>query len=288
METTQDKFKKIIDQMTEKELDILTSFIHKAKKTGEITELSFIHNSLKVDMSELKDWAEILSYSSLKTPPLVKEYISKEKIVLPTDYLTLSKPLDEVIKTRVSKRSYTGEALTLKELSTLLYFSYGVREYVSAYDKKKFPLRMSPSAGGLQGVELYFVVNNVDSLKKGLYHYNPVENVLDFLEEGNFRRKMVNLCTLQEFINESSVVLILTCIMNRLMWKYKIRSYRYIHMDAGFLGENIYLVGNALGLGICAVAGFLDDEMNSLLRVDGKDEFVTLVLTVGKEMPGNI
>lgn len=266
------------NELKETEKEILCSFISNAKESGDINELSFIHNQLKADMYVSKEWAE----ASMKTLRLISDHEFQEKINLPTEYIPLSVPLDEVIKGRNSIREYSGGALTLQELSTLLYLSYGIRGCISAYCEKEFPLRMAPSAGGLQGIELYMIVNEVECLKKGLYHYNPVDNSIELLEEGNFRRKMVNLCMSQEFINNSSIILTLTCVMNRIMWKYKIRSYRYIHMDAGFLGENIYLVGTALKLGVCAIAGFLDDKINNLFRFNGNDEFVSLLLTVGK------
>jgi len=54
-------------------------------------------------------------------------------------------------------------------------------------------------------------------------------------------------------------------------------------MDTGFVGQNIYLVATALNLGTCAVAGFLDDEINNILRIcDDNNEFVALIMTVGK------
>jgi nitroreductase len=41
-------------------------------------------------------------------------------------------------------------------------------------------------------------------------------------------------------------------------------------------------VATGLGLGICAVAGFDDDDVDALLRIDGHDEFSCLLLGIGK------
>jgi len=266
--------------LSEKEQTTLYSFLSKAKKTGEVTGFSIIHNMLKLDIDNLNEVIELSS--SMKAPSLLKQYSPKEKVVLPIDHIPLSEPLDVVLNNRESKRAYTGEPLTLQELSTLLYFSYGVRGYTTAYGMEMFPLRMGPSSGGLQAIELYIFVNKVKEVAQGLYHYNPFDNSIELLEEGNFRRKIVKACTTSDFVDNASVVLVLSCVIERVILKYTLRSYKVIHMDVGFVGENIYLVGTALGLGVCAMAGFFDDKVDELLRINGKDEFVGLLMAVGK------
>ena len=53
------------------------------------------------------------------------------------------------------------------------------------------------------------------------------------------------------------------------------------------IAQNIYLIGNALGLGICSVGGFLDDGLNDILDIDGRIESVIGVIAVGnKEQKG--
>ena len=64
----------------------------------------------------------------------------------------------------------------------------------------------------------------------------------------------------------ASVVLVITAIFQRTRWKYQDRAYRYILLDAGHLGENLYLTATSLGLGPCGIGAFLDDEINRLIR----------------------
>lgn len=273
----------LLKNLSNKEREFLADLLSSIHKKEEINEFSIIHTPLKAESEDaLKGFQEFQEINSKIAPPLDKEYKDSEKIVLPKDYLNLPFTLDRILKARASKRDYTGEALTLQELSTLLFFSYGVRRYIPAYNVLKFPFRMSPSAGGLQSIELYIVVNKVENIKKGIYHYNPFEHFIELIYEGNFRRKMVNMCITQEFIYNSSIIIILTSMMNRLLWKYKIRAYRYAHMDVGFVAENVYLVSTAMKLGACAIAGFYDDEINDLLSIDGTNEFAILLVTIGK------
>lgn len=87
---------------------------------------------------------------------------------------------------------------------------------------------------------------------------------------------------MQEFLGQANLVLVLTSIFQRLRWKYQERSYRYALIEAGHLGQNVYLAGTSIGMGTCAVGAFLDDGLNLLLGVDGQNEAAIYMLAVGK------
>lgn len=88
-------------------------------------------------------------------------------------------------------------------------------------------------------------------------------------------------CLGQPFLETAAVTVIVTGCFDRLRWKYGERAYRYMCMDIGYLGQSLYLVGEALGLGVCAIAGFMDDALEHILGVDGRDEIPLLLTTVG-------
>ncbi|MGH8883982.1 MAG: SagB/ThcOx family dehydrogenase [Egibacteraceae bacterium] len=220
--------------------------------------------------------------STVKAPPVLKEYPGAEKVELPRDFLPLDASLEQVLEARASRRDYARIPVSLQELSTLLHYAYGVRKHMVAYNVRHFPMRYCPSAGGLQSAEVYLVANQVEGLRKGLWHYYPARHQLELLSEGNMRRKVVDACMYAEFLHYPGLVLILTGVMSRLRWKYGLRAYRYAHVDAGFVGENLYLVATALRLRVCAVAGFFDDRVDELLDIDGQDEFTVLLMAVGK------
>ena len=87
---------------------------------------------------------------------------------------------------------------------------------------------------------------------------------------------------MQDFLGQANLVLVFTTILQRLRWKYQERSYRYALLEAGHLGQNVYLAGTSMGMGVCAVGAFLDDELNAMLEVDGEDEAAIYMLAVGK------
>ena len=86
----------------------------------------------------------------------------------------------------------------------------------------------------------------------------------------------------QVFIHDSAVTFIWTTALYRMKWRYGERSYRYIHLDAGHVGQNLYLADKAVDAGVCAIGAFDDDALNSLLGLDGHEHFVVYLATVGK------
>jgi len=212
-----------------------------------------------------------------RQPPLYKEYPWAELVTLPPPEFPKALSLEEAIEKRRSIRDYSGEAMSLGELSLLLHLADGVTAHRYGID-----LRAAPSAGALYPIEIYPVVHNVEGLKPGVYHYNIREHALELLKEGDFRLKMVQYGVGQGMLGTANVVLVLTAIFQRTRWKYRERTYRYVMLEAGHIGQNIYLAATAMGMGACAVGAFFDDPINRLLEVDGVKEAVIYLLTVGK------
>ena len=183
---------------------------------------------------------------------------------------------EEVIVRRRSIRSFQNKALDLTLVSTLLYYSAGVRGF-----KWGYPMRMFPSAGALQPAELYLVVANVTGLEEGIYHYEAHDHSLVLLRKGLFNEQLFKSCLYQKHVLSAPLNICISAVYPRTFSKYRWRAYRYINMDIGHLGQNIYLISTALGLGTCAIGAFEDGAVNKLLGLDGYNEFIVLIYPVG-------
>jgi SagB-type dehydrogenase family enzyme len=212
--------------------------------------------------------------------PIVKSYAGASRVELPRPE-RISATFSETLLRRRSRRDYTGESISLGRLSTLLQHACGSTDFVAGYGYTRLPLRSFPSAGGLQAPEVYLAAVAVDGLPPGLYHYYPVDHVLESLKPGDYGQTLRGVALGQPYIETSAVVFVITGYYERLRWKYGERAYRYMCMDAGFLGENLCLAAEALGLGACAIAGFIDDVLEELCGINGQDEMVLLLMTVG-------
>lgn len=194
--------------------------------------------------------------------------------------LDFSRDIDfwDTIRHRQSTRKFSQKPLTLEDLSLLLFGISGISRITP-----HFEYRTVPSAGGLYPIETYPVINNVKSLSKGIYHYNIKEHNLEYIKKGDFRKEVTDGCLGQRIAYNSAVNFIWTAVIERSKWKYLQRCYRYIYLDAGHIGQNLYLVGEALDLGVCTIGAIFDDELNELIEVDGENETCIYVGVVGNK-----
>ncbi|NOX60942.1 MAG: SagB/ThcOx family dehydrogenase [Chloroflexi bacterium] len=208
-------------------------------------------------------------------PARYKTYANVERIQLPDPRAFRGLSFEETVEQRRSHRNFRQEPLSLEELSRLVHAAQGITEPRSEF-------RAAPSAGALYPIEVYVAAHRVTQLPSGIYHYAVREHSLNLLKQGDFRSALMQAGLWQEFLADANVCLILSAIFQRTRWKYRERAYRYIWLEAGHIGQNIYLAATSMGLGACAVGAFHDDQLNELLGIDGEEEAALYLLAVGK------
>jgi SagB-type dehydrogenase family enzyme len=183
--------------------------------------------------------------------------------------------LEEAVEARRSRREYAPGPLSLEVLSRLLHAAQGITDPARGF-------RAAPSAGALYPIETYAVVHDVAGLEPGLYHYAVADHALEQLRIADLRAEVVVAGVGQAFLGTAQVCFILSAIFQRTRWKYRERAYRYVLLEAGHVGQNLYLAATSMGLGACAVGAFLDDRLNGMLGVDGREEAVVYLIAVGR------
>jgi len=209
-------------------------------------------------------------------PALYKEYWDCLKVKLPPPEAAQHMSFDDTLRKRRSIREFSSKPLSRRDLSYLLWASTGIQRIEDEHE-----FRTAPSAGALYPIETYLVVNNVDSLPQGVYHYAIRAHHLEELGKGDLGHSVANAALEQQMCSNAAIVFIWTAVFQRSRWKYRDRAYRYIYLDAGHIAENLALAATGLGLGCCHVAALFDDELNNLLGVSGTDESVIYMTVVG-------
>ncbi|MGM5480024.1 MAG: SagB/ThcOx family dehydrogenase [Nanobdellota archaeon] len=207
-----------------------------------------------------------------------KSYPRFKKINLPEPNIK-SDSLFELILKRKSRREFNKKPITIKELSTLLFFSAGITNSnsVKSLDDTR---RAYPSAGARFPIEIYVAVQNCVGVEPGIYHYDVLSHSLELLI------KEIKIPTLNKFISQdmvldSAVLIMISSPYDRAQIKYGARSFRYVYLDAGHLAQNMYLVAENLNLGCCTIGGFTDDGINEFLDFPD-DEKIIYMGVIGK------
>jgi len=195
-----------------------------------------------------------------------------EIIPLPKPHLTSKISLEEAMLKRRSVREYATEAITLEQLSQLLWSCQGV----TSDDGR----RTAPSAGALYPLEVYAVVGRVEQLEPGVYKYLPKRHALQRILLGDKRRELYRESLEQEQVRDAAVDIVIAAVYERTTRKYRERGYRYVYIEVGHAGQNLCLQAESFNLGVCTVGAFNDVGVKRILEL-ANDEEPLYILTVG-------
>lgn len=219
----------------------------------------------------------------LPQPPLVKAPVTDSNtwISLPLDFssLNITDNLVQVIRDRKSSRVYTQDTISLEQLSFLLWSTQGIK---SIRGKSYATIRTVPCGGARHQFETYLIINHVEGLKRGAYHYLPMEHALEFLNEIPEMSTTISetLCE-QSWAAKASVIFYWAIDAYRVEWRYGIYAHRTALIDIGHVGQNLYIACSGLGLGCCGIAAFSHEKCCELFHLDGVNEFVVYTSPVG-------
>jgi SagB-type dehydrogenase family enzyme len=183
--------------------------------------------------------------------------------------------LEETILKRRSTRTYSGGDLTFDELKLVLDFAYQPQHY---FDQN---LDRYPDYFDTGLIETFVVVSGIEGLEEGCYYYAPNAEELRQIRFKNFRRELHFLCLGQNLGRDAAAVVFHTADLQQAIAKYGDRAYRYLHMDAGHLGQRLNLAAIRVGIGVSGIAGFFDNEVNEVLGIPA-DEAVLYLTTLGR------
>lgn len=182
-----------------------------------------------------------------------------------------------LLRERRSRREFLPSELPQETLYQLLWAAQGITL------PGRWAFRTAPSAGALYPVETYVAAARVDGVEPGVYHWElPEERLARVAARPDVSEAACTACLGQQVAALAPATFIWTALWGRGAQKYGDRALRYAYLDAGHLAQNLHLAAEALGLGCCMIGAFLDDEMNALAGVDGREESAIYAACVGQ------
>jgi SagB-type dehydrogenase family enzyme len=176
--------------------------------------------------------------------------------------------------------------LPLESLSQLLFYTWGVTDYLRPSLLGKLPLKTSPSAGARHAIEVYVLALRVQGLHRGLYHYSPDHHRLEKLRGAPGGKTASQYCAGQNWVQNAAALFIMTAVWERSMWKYRFpRAYRTILLDAGHVCQTFCLMATHLHLAPFCTAALKDSMIEKDLGLDGVNESVLYVAGAGVPAP---
>ena len=186
------------------------------------------------------------------------------QIQLPSPSQKGGMSLEEAIAERRSIRDFTPEPLSRLQLSQILWATQGITDTA-------WKCRTVPSAGETYPLEIFIVCgrNGIEEIDDGIYHYNIDSHSLTLHYKGDVRLELARAGLVQYSIYEAPVAVVICALYERTLRRYgTTRGERYVHMEVGHAGQNIYLQAIALGLATVAIGAFRDEQVREVLRLD--------------------
>ena len=172
-------------------------------------------------------------------------------------------------------RDFARQPISQSQLSQILWSAQGTSDISWS--------RTVPSAGATYPLEIFIAcgAGGVEQIGEGIYRYDPDSHGLIRHYAGDVRLELARAALGQEYIYEAPLNIIICAIYERTMRRYGNRGERYVHIEVGHAGQNIYLQATALGLGTVAIGAFNDEAVTEALRLE-KPYRPLYIMPVGK------
>jgi putative peptide maturation dehydrogenase len=210
---------------------------------------------------------------------------------------------DNLLARRATCRNFDAEKpLPYALFAQLMERVFSAQSHVRVSDDTVFLKKTSPSGGGLHPIEAYLIVQNVEGVAPGLYHYHPIAHALEPLPapERPLQELAMAAVAGQHWFANAHVMVLMAPRYDRSFWKYRnhAKAYRAITLEAGHLSQTLYLCATEAGLAAyitCAInevpleqAFALDPLSSGALAICGfgwrGEEMVTLELDPAGEV----
>ncbi len=187
----------------------------------------------------------------------------------------MSMSVHDAIGSRRSRRSFGDGVLTMDQASELLWAASGITDQEKGF-------RAAPSAGATYPIDTYLLVERVEGLAPGFYRYREAEHALELIIEGHLAEKLADAALGQSSLTDAAAVICLFGVSERTSRRYGERATRYVAIEIGHIGQNIYLAAEGLGLSTVAIGAFHDDKVAKLFSVEGAPLYLMPIGTRAK------
>ncbi|HEY0178278.1 MAG TPA: putative peptide maturation dehydrogenase [Dokdonella sp.] len=213
-------------------------------------------------------------------PPLVHERSPRERRVA----LAAAPPsaLETLVRLRVTCRNFDASApVVAADFAAVLYRAFAARA-VSGEPGIDVMKRACPSGGGLHPTEAYLLVQHVDGVAPGLYHYHPIEHALEpmrALDADEARALAQRLVAGQRHFVDAHAIVVYASRFPRAFWKYRSHAkiYRATILDVGHLSQMLYLAATECGLAAFVTAAINEVDVERELGLDPMHEGVIAI-----------
>ncbi len=243
-------------------------------------------DEVKVDTGiKVPSFQDLVDKYGPPPPPAIERASASEAVQLPPPP---AGSLDGPLFDRYTGRNFDTEAvLPLAVAARLLQRTFGAQEVRQVAQDGFVFKKLSPSGGSMHPVEAYVLVQRLEGVAPGLYHYHPVLHTLepvkalDAAQAAVLARQMV---ADQYWFADAPLLVVMAARVERNFWKYRnhMKAFKALVLDGGHLSQNFYLLAAEAGLAAFITAAVNEVDIERALGLDHLRDAVIAVCGCGK------
>ncbi len=194
---------------------------------------------------------------------------------------------DRLLERRTTCRNFdAARSIGCAQLAQLLQRTVKAQAVVQVDADTEFLKKNVPSGGGLHPTETYLLVQRVDGLAPGLYHYHPVKHALVALPrqcERPLQEVADAMLSGQDWFANAAAHLVLVPRFARTNWKYRnhAKAYRALLLDVGHISQAVYMAATERGLAAFVTAAINDVDTEAVFALDGVTQSPIAIVGIG-------
>lgn len=180
---------------------------------------------------------------------------------------------DALLASRRTCRNYdAGAMLSAEDFATMMRRVWGALGTHELAPGAVVVKKTSPAGGGMHAVEAYVLVQRVEGVAPGFYHYLSMQHALEPLQALSTEQAAAwahRFVAGQAWFRDAPVMVVMVARFDRMFWKYRrhAKAWRVVHLDVGHLSQTMYLSATELGLGCFVTAAINDRDIGEALAL---------------------
>lgn len=187
-----------------------------------------------------------------------------------------------IFNERRTRRDFKKQKpLSFDIFSNIIKCSIGISSY-EEMGKVEAPRFTYPTAGGFNSLMFYIIVSNVENVDAGVYLYNAYHNELISIKNNFKMNEFENITSATHLMENSYFTVYIVANLTYSSVKYGDRTYRFSNIEAGHVGQNLYLLCEYNNLSVVASGSFFDNSFFEYFKIDKHNKYLLYELVVGE------
>lgn len=173
-------------------------------------------------------------------------------------------PLGPTVRRRRSALDFDAWTPPMERDEVEQLLDFATRDWLADW-RGNFGDGTTPGESGTNFVTLYLYSHRVRDCEPGVYRWNRSSRRLEQLHRGNVERVAAYLSLEQALAGNACFAVSMIADLAEAARVFGNRGYRYVHFEAGAIGQRLYIGAEALGWNATGIGAFYDDDVHRYL-----------------------